>query len=289
MNHKPSFRLCAFADEADASLDGQICALQKNSIHLIELRGVDGKNVADLTEADAYNIRTRLDNAGIAVWSIGSPIGKTDISEDPEKEQNRFLHVLTLARILGAQCIRLFSFYGTGGDASCFPAVVSRLTGFLRAAAGSGIVLCHENEKGIYGEKAAACRELHRALPDLHAVFDPANFVQAGEEVPAAWRLLSPYVYYGHIKDAKVNGDIVVPGEGDGALASYLPLFPTDRTCVLTVEPHLSSFVGLAGLEKEGARSVVNTVRFRDNREAFDGAVSALRRVIADCGCSLAE
>ena len=139
MNHKPVFRLCAFADEADASLDGQICALRDHGIRLIELRGVDGRNVADLTEADAHNVRKRLDSAGIAVWSVGSPIGKTDIAEDPEKEQNCFLHVLSLARILGAQCIRLFSFYGTGGDAKYFPAVVSRLEGFLRAAAGSGV------------------------------------------------------------------------------------------------------------------------------------------------------
>lgn len=289
MNHKPVFRLCAFADEADASLDGQICALRDHGIRLIELRGVNGRNVADLTEADAHNVRKRLDSAGIAVWSVGSPIGKTDIAEDPEKEQNRFLHVLSLARILGAQCIRLFSFYGTGGDAKYFPAVVSRLEGFLRAAAGSGIVLCHENEKGIYGEKAAACEELHRALPDLRAVFDPANFVQAGEDVLSAWRMLSPYVYYGHIKDAKANGDVVVPGEGDGALASYLPLFPTDHPCVLTVEPHLASFVGLAGLEEEGARSAVNKARFRNSREAFDCAISTLRQLIADCGCGLAE
>ena len=37
----------------------------------------------------------------------------------------------------------------------------------------------HENEKGIYGDKAARCRDC-RALncPYVRAAFDPANFVQ---------------------------------------------------------------------------------------------------------------
>ena len=43
------FSLCAFADEATPAVDGQIRALTENGIGLIELRGVDGKNVAELT------------------------------------------------------------------------------------------------------------------------------------------------------------------------------------------------------------------------------------------------
>ena len=37
-------RLCAFSDEADASLSGQIDALHRNAIALTELRSVGGKN-----------------------------------------------------------------------------------------------------------------------------------------------------------------------------------------------------------------------------------------------------
>ena len=42
-------KLCAFADEADPSIAGQIQALKENGISNIELRGVDGKNVMDVT------------------------------------------------------------------------------------------------------------------------------------------------------------------------------------------------------------------------------------------------
>ena len=47
------FILSAFADEASPMLDEQIKALQEEEISLIELRGVDGKNVSGLTIEEA--------------------------------------------------------------------------------------------------------------------------------------------------------------------------------------------------------------------------------------------
>ena len=49
-------KLAAFADEADASVDGQIQALKRNGIEYIEIRGVDGKNISQLTEDEAKNM-----------------------------------------------------------------------------------------------------------------------------------------------------------------------------------------------------------------------------------------
>lgn len=51
------FQLAAFADEADGSLIGQINAMQDNDIPLLEIRGVDGINVSDLSIAQAKEIR----------------------------------------------------------------------------------------------------------------------------------------------------------------------------------------------------------------------------------------
>ena len=41
---KKVIRLCAFADEEDESLDGQIAALKRNGIEYLELRSVVGHN-----------------------------------------------------------------------------------------------------------------------------------------------------------------------------------------------------------------------------------------------------
>lgn len=50
------FILSAFADEASGSLDEQIKILEEEKIPLIEMRGVDGKNCADLTVDEAKKI-----------------------------------------------------------------------------------------------------------------------------------------------------------------------------------------------------------------------------------------
>ena len=45
-----AFKLCAFADEADSQLDGQIRALTENGISYIELRGLDSGPAVALSE-----------------------------------------------------------------------------------------------------------------------------------------------------------------------------------------------------------------------------------------------
>ncbi len=63
-------RLCAFADEAARSLDGQIDALTRNGIGLIEVRGIDGKNVSDFTPDEARKYADALRAAGIRPRSL---------------------------------------------------------------------------------------------------------------------------------------------------------------------------------------------------------------------------
>ena len=279
----PAFRLCGFADEADSMLDGQISALRGNGMDLVELRGIDGKNVAALTPKEAKETAQRLRDAGIGVWSVGSPIGKVDISSPADDETDRFMRILDTAVICGAENIRLFSFYGTGGDSRYLDEVVRRLRTMLERSAGSGVALCHENEKGIYGDTADRCAAIHEALPGLRGVFDPANYVQCGEDILTAWEKLSGYIKYAHIKDALPDGRVVPPGDGVGHLPELLPLFSGAGVGVLTLEPHLRVFKGLSSLEG-GKRPPVGSdavPQFASGREAFDFAASKLRGLIS--------
>lgn len=280
-----TIRLCGFADEASVDRQGQILALTQNQIPFIEMRGVDGVNVSAMTVENARIFKKELDNAGLAVWSIGSPAGKSPIGQDFSVEIEQFKHLLEIAQITGASCMRIFSFYETNGDAAYFDEVCERLDRFCDMAEGSGIMLCHENEKGIYGDIAERCLALHQALPRLKAVFDPANFVQCGQEIMSAWDMLSSYVWYGHIKDAALDGRIVPPGMGVGKLPDYLPLFAKDaadgkNSGVLTLEPHLAEFVGLSALENPQDKSAVGGCHFESPRVAFDYAVASLRGIL---------
>ena len=98
-----SITLCAFADEADANRPGQIKALSDNAIPYLEIRGVDGTNIAGLSREAALQFKSELDAAGIRVWSIGSPAGKHDIHADfgPITEHALQGKVITLLRRRG--------------------------------------------------------------------------------------------------------------------------------------------------------------------------------------------
>lgn len=111
------------------------------------------------------------------------------------------------------------------------------------------MLVCHENEKGIYGDIAARCLQLHRALPKLKGIFDPANFVQCGQDTKEAWQLLEPYIYYFHLKDALPNGQVVPAGCGAGNLPWLIRQYrnKANASGIMTLEPHLKIFGGLAG------------------------------------------
>ena len=275
-------RLCAFADEASPLLTGQIAALKRNELTLLEIRGVDSENIKDLTPAKAKEVRRLLDDAGIAVWSIGSPIGKYPLAKEFTPHLDDFKRVTELSEILGATRIRMFSFYPEKDvdPARTREEVLSRLRGFIEATP-SGLVLCHENEKEIYGETAEACLELHRELPALRAVFDPANFVQCGVDTLKAWDLLAPYVDYMHIKDARLDGTVVPAGEGAGNVAELIRRYAAQGGEVLTLEPHLTDFVGLKDLENGEISARVGGYSYKNNDEAFDAAVTALKGLLA--------
>ena len=144
------------------------------------------------------------------------------------------------------------------------------------------VVLCHENEKGIYGDTPERCVRLMEALPELRSVYDPANFLQCGVDTLSAWDALAPYVHYMHIKDCDPAGNIVPPGEGEGRIAALLSRYAKAGGEVVTLEPHLTEFVGLSDLEEEGDKSAVGGRQFASGREAFDYAIRSIKNIITD-------
>lgn len=90
-------------------LEGQIRAMQDNSLDGLEIRNVDHVNDSDISDSKAGQVRARLDEAGLRVWSIGSPIGKIDIEKDNFAEHTeKYRRTLEIAHILGAENIRFF-------------------------------------------------------------------------------------------------------------------------------------------------------------------------------------
>lgn len=279
--HSVYFKMSGFSDEISPDFSEQIKELREMGISYMEIRGVDGENIAKISMDKVREIKARLDEAGIRISSVGSPAGKTPITDDFAFEQKQFDELLQKAKILEAPYMRIFSFY-TNEPEAYRDEVRRRFLWFADRAEGSGIRLLHENEKGIFGDIPERCAWLLKeADGKVGAVFDAANFIQCGAKPwPDAHSIMAPYIEYYHVKDANTYGIIQAPGEGIAdypSIVSYM--LKNQYNGFVSMEPHLSHFVGLSDLESEGNKEVK---KFTDGKEAFKYAYRSLGKIIEE-------
>ncbi|MBO5223772.1 MAG: sugar phosphate isomerase/epimerase [Clostridia bacterium] len=271
-------KLCAFADESSGKLDGQIDALLRNNIPYLEIRGVDGKNVADLTEEEAKAIYEKLSANGLAVWSIGSPLGKVNVDVNFDEYLKKVEHVCKIANILQAKQIRCFSFFKAYENRE---KVLEYMKKMVDVGAKYGILMCHENEKDIYGDTLERTVDILDNVKGLECVYDPANFLQVGEsDSNKTLDALHSRAHYFHIKDViSATGELVPAGEGDGNIDKLVANIKDDK--VLTLEPHLAIFDSYKSIDDTEMK---NKYVFSSNEEAFDCAVNSLKKILIKNG-----
>ena len=276
------FILSAFADEASSVFTEQLEALKRHNIPLLEIRGVDGKNIIDLTDEELDTVCEKLNAYGIGISSIGSPIGKIGIYEDYAAHFEKFKRTVEIAKKLGTDRIRMFSFFMPHDEDPeiHFETVVARLKEMVEYAEAHGVHCCHENEKEIYGDVLSRVVKLQEAVPGLRCIFDPANYIQCLDRPIENFKVLFPIIDYMHIKDAFLeNGAVVPAGEGDGSVPEILAaLNETDNTYILTLEPHLFVFSGLQNLQTE---ELTHKYAYESSEAAFDAAINALKAILA--------
>lgn len=297
-------KISGFSDEIAADVTTQFEVLTKLNICYFEPRGIDGKNISELSDEEAAALGEKMRAYGIRVSSIGSPIGKVKLEEDFEEHFRQFQRVVEIAGKLGSRYVRMFSFYHTphgaaSGENSSGTAALqdgkwtmeeraevhARLRRMIAYAEEKDVILLHENEKDIYGDTADRCADLMQELggPHFQAVFDPANFVQCGQDTREAYDRLKEFIAYVHVKDAFLKDGRVVPaGSGDGNVEYVLrSLFEKGYEGFLSLEPHLGSFAGLADLELDD--KMVNlpqggegtfTLAYRALEEIVDGLMA---------------
>ncbi len=239
--------LSGFADEISPDLDEQCRVLEVLGMSHLELRSAWGTNVADLDDQQVDQVVSTLRSAGLAVSSIGSPIGKVPVTEDIDAHVSRFRRCAQVAHRLEAPYVRVFSFYPVdpqdpGADRD---AVLRGMSALTDAAAQEGLVLLHENEKDIYGDVPQRCLDLVESVasPALRLAWDPANFVQCGvRPFTDGYALLRPHLEYVQIKDAIAStGEVVPAGHGDGQVAQTLAALRADGfDGFFSLEPHLA-------------------------------------------------
>ena len=262
-------RLSVFSDEAGASLAEQIKALHENELRYTDIRNVDGVNVLSFTPDQAKQYQRELEAAGIAVSCIGSPLGKRDVC-DFEEFKTDLDKILSLAEIFKSDLIRMFSFYRWQGQEE---RILECLAKAAEYASRFGVKLYHENELGIFGDKPEDCKRIIEQT-GCGCIFDSANFVLSGHRIEHAEELLLPLSDFYHVKDGRYSGEIVPAGFGDGNLRSLLK----HDGIVLTIEPHLFEFGGLANLVDHGLKQ--SEFAYATPREAFDAGVRAVKAIL---------
>ncbi len=281
-----NYKISGFSDEIDANINVQFEVLRKLGIKYFEPRGVDGKNIAELCDEEVTLLKQKMDKYGIEVSSIGSPIGKIKISEDFEEHFETFKRVVKTAKMLGTKYIRMFSFFNDGDGEwteDKRTEVFARTQKMLDYAKENDVILLHENEKDIYGDTVERCLDIMENFycENFKAVFDPANFVQCGQDTKEGYEKLKGYIEYMHIKDAKSeDGEVVPSGFGDGNVEYILKdLLKNGYDGFLSLEPHLGSFEGLANLEI--GEEMLNLPKSGEG--TFTLAFNALNKILEKC------
>ena len=263
-------KLAAFADEISSDLDEQIRVCRENSVTHFELRGVNNQNVLDFGKDLRAEIKGKLADNGMGVCGIGSPVGKVKVTDPWGPHFDRFKVAVELSQFFAAPFIRIFSYYPpeVGQDMRRHrDEVVRRMRAKADYVKDLDVVLVHENEARIYGERGRDCQDLMKAVdsPKLRSAFDFANFVLCGERPRDNWPLLKPYTAHIHVKDAVFappagaaggahpteEGRIVPAGKGDGDIGPILKdAYQSGYRGFLTLEPHLAAggqFSGFTG------------------------------------------
>lgn len=295
--------LSAFADEAGPSCDDQIKALNAAGYHYIDIRGMDGFNCTNMPVDHAKNVRKKLDDAGIRVNMYGSPIGKIDLADDLNTDLDKLRHLATLAPVLGCHSVRMFSFYNKKAalpHAEFTKQALDRLHKLKALAKELGLVLYHENESHIFGDKAADVLTIAKELRDANGkgtfrmIFDFGNYNAGKEDVWANWLLLRDLTDAIHFKDNAwtdtPDGQKLahVPvGQGGGRVKDIIQ-DAQKRGWVgpLTLEPHLKHSAAVVATGPSGVANQAYSAM--TEFESFQLAAKAAKDICLNAGAQLA-
>lgn len=223
---EPQIPIAAITDEFSPVLSEATPALQEIGMRGAELRVVDGKNILDLDDAEMQKAKNTLDEAGLTVISLASPLLKCVLPDAPEVDQ-RFGHdafhsrhsfadqprlterAFEMARFFGAKIIRVFSYWRTVRPDLCLDRIVQALSELAALGQKEGLVIGLENEHACNIATAAESKRVLDLIPNpnLKLVWDPANALVAGEDpFPGGYSLLSKdRIVHVHAKDCHMQ------------------------------------------------------------------------------------
>lgn len=253
--------LTGIADEAGKDIQTQIKAHKELEWDQIELRLVNGQNVAgELSQLEFEQMCEVLEEEEIQVTGFASRIGNWSrhINGDFQLDIDDLKASIPRMQRLNTKYIRIMSWKGDGVDqGKWFKETKLRLKELSRIAADGGIYLLHENCEGWGGLSAGHMLELKSAVDHLHflLLYDLGNTISHGHDPWSFFKIIRHHFDYLHIKDARMNPlggrskEYTYCGQGDARLKEILSkiIIEDGYDGVLSIEPHVASVVHLEG------------------------------------------
>lgn len=253
------------ADEAGSDIHSQIKAHKELGWKHIELRLIDGKNVAGAVSGQEFDvIRRVLDENEMQVTGFASAIGNWSrhINDDFNVDIDELKITTKRMQQLNIKYIRTMTWKGDGVDEKLWRnEAIRRCKELAKIAADSDIILAHENCEGWGGLSAQNMVELKLAVdsPNFKLLYDLGNTISHGYEPWKFFQTIRGHFDYIHIKDAKMNPaggrskDYSYCGEGDAMLKKILNVVLNEDNYdgIISVEPHVAAIVHLADTNAE--------------------------------------
>ncbi|MGQ9901936.1 MAG: sugar phosphate isomerase/epimerase family protein [Fimbriimonadales bacterium] len=252
-------KLSVITDEVADDLPTALQVAHAFGIDRVELRTLWGVNIAQADDATLRRAKSLLQEFGMGVCALATPVFKTDLFGASERgpmhaaqeadlatQLPLLQHCLEVAACFDAPLIRIFAFWRAGALTPERETPILRwLERALPHAERAGILLGLENEHSCQVGTGAELAQILRQLnsPYLVGVWDPGNAFVLGESAQAGFATAQPYVRHIHIKDAvrQPDGSLkwVVVGQGEiGYREHFQQIARSGYTGYLSLETH---------------------------------------------------
>ncbi len=222
-----SIPIAAITDEFSFDLDTALDAMAKVGMTGAELRLIGDRNIIDFTDDEIARVRERVEQRGMKVLSIASPVLKCVLPDAPPLDarfqQDVFGSAYTIAdqprlstrafeiaEKSGAKIVRVFSYWRTTAPEQCLDRIVAALRDLADRAADRGLIIGLENEHACNAATGVEAGRVLAALdhPALKSIWDPANASILGEvPFPYGYAALPHHrIVHVHAKDCHVQG-----------------------------------------------------------------------------------
>lgn len=257
-------RIGCFTDEISQDLREAIELMKEFDIKEAELRSFWGRNLLEMEEEDLHRARKMLEEEGIRVSCIASPLFKCNLfgeeipkgdlhlaSPRPLEEQWAILRrSIELAKFFEAPIVRTFSFWRVVEPSEeIFRKIAPLLEKASEEVAKAGLTLALENEHSCFAGSGGETAQLLALLnsSNLGVIWDPGNAFFTGETpYPDGYEKVKARIVHVHIKDARRNPSTNEPewaliGEGEIDFPSQIKALKRDGfSGVLSLETHVA-------------------------------------------------